>query len=209
MAHPRENPDKKFTYADYLTWPDEEKWEILDGEAFDMTPSPGTEHQEILAGLVTQFHLYFRDRDCRVFPDIDVILPSRKEADEKVKTVFRPDLSVVCAPEKIDGKRIRGAPDLVVEILSPSTASYDCIKKRRAYEIAGVKELWLVQPSDRITMVFRLEGDGTFGKPLFFDRESKVSLPLFQGLEIDLSKVFPKPRREVRESPARYRRKKN
>ena len=205
MAHPRQaSQATSFTYGDYLTWPEEERWEIIDGEAFDMAAAPALDHQELLAELITQFRTFLRGKPCRVFPDPDVILPRGGEADEQVGTVVRPDLAVVCDASKMDGKRIRGVPDLAIEILSPSTASHDCLRKRRLYEQAGVREFWLVHPADRIVTVFHLGPDGTHGKPHYHDRESKVAVSVLPGLEIDLSLLFPPLDRVVRESPREY-----
>ncbi len=205
MTHPRQAPRSAvFTYGDYLTWPDEERWEIIDGEAFAMTAAPALDHQELLAELVTQFRTFLRGKPCRIFPDPDVILPRADEADDQVRTVVRPDLVVVCDPAKMDGKRIRGGPDLAIEILSPATASHDCLRKRRLYEQAGVREFWLVHPADRIVTVFHLGSDGTYGKPLYHDRESKVAVSVLPGLEIDLGLLFPPLEPAVRESPREY-----
>ncbi|NLI79605.1 MAG: Uma2 family endonuclease [Candidatus Riflebacteria bacterium] len=205
MTHPRQAPRAAtFTYGDYLTWPEGERWEIIDGEAFDMTAAPALDHQELLAELVTQFRTFLRGKPCRVFPDPDVILPRADEADDQVRTVVRPDLVVVCDPTKMDGKRIRGGPDLAIEILSPSTASHDCLRKRRLYEQAGVREFWLVHPADRIVTVFHLGSDGTYGKPHYHDRESKVAVSVLPGLETDLSLLFPPLETVVRESRREY-----
>lgn len=182
---------KKLTYGDYLTWPEDERWELVDGEAFDMSLAPSLDHQEILLELGTQFRTFLRGKSCRVFPDPDVILPRGTETDEKVKTVIRPALAVVCDSRKMDGKRIRGGPDLIIEILSPKTASYDLIKKRRLYEMAGVREFWLVHPGDRIVTVFQLGSDGTFGKPQYYDNSSKIAVGILPELKIDLSLLFP------------------
>ncbi|MBP7635290.1 Uma2 family endonuclease [Candidatus Ozemobacteraceae bacterium] len=201
MAQQRTSPTAAYTYADYLTWPEDERWEIIDGEAFDMTPAPGLDHQEILAELITQFRTFLRGKTCKVFPEPDVILPRGNESDAEARSVLRPDLAVVCDPAKTDDKRIRGAPDLVIEILSPSTASHDMIRKRRLYEQAGVREFWLVHPADRIVTIFRLESDGNFGKPVYLGAEDRIDANLFSGLTIDLTLVFPPRPRIVREAP--------
>ena len=173
-----------------------------------MTPGPTSEHQEILADLTAQLRTFLRGKRCRVFPDTDVILPKRKEGDERVDTVVRPDLAVVCDPAKIDGKRIRGAPDLIIEILSPSTASYDFIKKRRLYVVSGVQEFWLVHPGDRIITLFHLGPTGSYGPSEYFDESSKIPVKVLPGLEIDFSLVFPAAPAPVRETPKKFRKKK-
>lgn len=201
MTKPHESAGRKFTYEEYLTWPAEERWEIHEGEAIDMTPSPAIEHQEIIVELGAQFRVFLRGKPCRVIFDFDVILPTQREEDEQVTTVVRPDLIVVCDSEKLDGKRVRGAPDLIVEVLSPRTASYDCIRKRRFYEADGVKEFWLVHPSERIITVFHAGKGKSFGSPQYYDGTGKIAVSVLPGLEIDLSLVFPPPPKVVKESP--------
>lgn len=198
---------KKYTYGDYCTWPDDERWEIIDGEAFDMSPAPTPLHQELQADLVTQFRTFLRGKTCRVIPSpIDVLLPKAEEADEFVKTVVQPDIIVVCDPEKIGEKRVRGAPDLAIEILSPSSASRDVILKRRKYEKAGVREFWTIYPQERLVMVYHREKAGAFGKPSYYSDIGKIPVSVLPGLEIDLGLAFPPlPKKVVRNYPGEYR----
>ncbi len=207
MAHPKTHPDTSFTYADYLTWPGDECWELIDGVPYDMTPSPLRVHQRILLRLAVFLERFFEEKPCEVnISPFDVLLPEKDEADEAVRTVVQPDISVVCNSEKLDDRGCRGAPDLVIEILSPSTASYDAIVKRRRYERAGVREYWLVDPANRIVTIQTRQADGTFGRTTYFGADDHLSTDLFPGLDIDLSRVFPPlPPRIVRESPRGYR----
>lgn len=206
MSHPKANPDASFTYADYLTWPDDERWELIDGVPYDMTPSPLRVHQRILLRLGRFLDEFFEGKPCEVnLSPFDVRIPEKGEADEKIKTVVQPDISVVCNAEKLDERGCRGAPDLVIEILSPSTASYDAIVKRPRYERAGVREYWLVDPANRIVTIQTRQADGTFGRITYFSADDHLSTDLFPGLDIDLSRVFPPlPPRIVRESPRGY-----
>ncbi len=197
---------KIYTYADYLTWPEGDTREIIDGVVYDMTPSPSHEHQEILADFIAQFRTFLRGKECRVIPDIDVVIPHGSESDDKAETVVRPDLLVLCDSAKLDGKRVRGGPDLALEIVSPSSGSHDAIRKRRLYEGASVKEFWLVQPADKLVMVFILEADRTFGKVEIYDDTSKIPVHILPGLEIDMTTVFPAPApKSTREEAAPYR----
>ncbi|HEY9071661.1 MAG TPA: Uma2 family endonuclease [Candidatus Ozemobacteraceae bacterium] len=197
--------NRRYTYADYLTWPDEERWEIVDGEAYAMTPAPTPAHQSVVIELGTQFHAFLRGTPCRVFPaPIDLLIPAGDEPDEEVDTVVQPDLIVICDEKKIGEKRIRGAPDLVIEVSSPATSSRDAILKRRRYERAGAREFWLVHPTDRLVTVFRLGIDKTFDKPLYFDAEGRIDVGVLPGLTIDLAQVFPPQPRVVRQSPFPY-----
>jgi len=210
MAKPNKPSKKKYTYADYLTWPEDERWELIDGEAFDMTPAPGRHHQRLCLRIAYLLETFFEGKTCEVnIAPFDVRIPHRKEADDKIDCVVQPDITVVCTPEKLDDRGCRGAPDLVVEILSPSTASYDAIRKRRFYERVGVKEYWLVDPGNRLLIVHGLQKNGCFSGVEFFSDESRLTTKLFPGLEIDLSKVFPPLQKIVRESPRKYASKKS
>jgi len=206
MAHPLSRPNGGFTYADYLTWPDDERWEIIDGVAYNMSPSPTVNHQEAFADLVTQLRLFLRGKPCRVIPDCDVLLPKSTEAETEIRTVVQPDISVVCSPEKIEGKRIRGAPDMVIEIISPSSASYDHVKKKYMYERAEVKEYWLVDPESRAVAVYTLDPTtGRFAEGNLIEDAEKIPVATLPGLKIDFSTVFPPRPRVLREPPHGYR----
>ncbi|MBF0407711.1 MAG: Uma2 family endonuclease [Candidatus Riflebacteria bacterium] len=132
---------ENYTYGDYLTWPEGERWELIDGEAYDMSPAPTLNHQDILGDLYIQFASFFQNKKCKVYTaPVDVLFPDNDQQDEKkVRNVVQPDLVVICDRKKLNEKNVKGAPDLVIEVLSPSTASKDVIKKRRLYETHGVK----------------------------------------------------------------------
>lgn len=180
-----------FSYADYCSWPDEERWELIDGEAYDMSPAPARVHQDLVVGLVAQIHGALKDTSCRVYvAPFDVRLPDRHEADDAVQTVVQPDLAVICDPAKLDDKGCRGAPDWIVEVLSPATAAKDQIKKRDLYERHGVSDYWLVHPTDRILFIYRLGSDG-YGKPEIKATAGSTAVGAIPGLEIDWDGVFP------------------
>jgi len=119
--------EKRYRYSDYEKWPDDERWEIIAGEAWDMSPAPGTGHQAIVMVLSVIISNYFNKQRCRVFPaPFDVRFPDSRDAStDDTDTVVQPDISVICDPSKIDKKGCKGAPDIVVEILSPSTGYKD------------------------------------------------------------------------------------
>lgn len=207
MAKPRVKDNRKFSYADYLTWPEGERWEIFEGEAVAMTPSPNPVHQEIVTNLVVQIGAFLQGKPCKVYPaPLDVLLPDGEERDEAVTTVVQPDLLVVCDPAKVTRRGCRGAPDLVVEVLSPGSASRDHITKRRLYERHGVREFWLIDPEERLVIAYRLTAKGRFGPPLILDGADLDLAPKpLPGLTVDFRKVFPPRPQVVRESPAPYR----
>jgi len=193
---------KKFTYADYCTWPEEVRCELIDGVVFDMTPAPSVLHATISINLATELNTFFRDKTCRVFDaPFDVRLPKKNVRDEDTDTVVQPDIVVICDEAKLDDKGCRGAPDLVIEILSPSTASRDHITKKALYEKHGVKEYWVVSPTDRTLVVFQRVPGGSFAEALLFNDTDMVKVAIFPGLVIDLKKVFPPQPKVVREAP--------
>ncbi len=147
------NKNRKYTYADYLTWPEGERWEIIDGEAYPTygptaLSAPTLGHQDLAGEIFFLLKSYLRDKTCKVFiSPVDVVF----EADERTENVVQPDVVVVCDPEKVkDGKKVVGAPDIAVEILSPSTSVKDWTKKMRLYEREGVREYWIVSPGDKV-----------------------------------------------------------
>ena len=142
---------EKYTYGDYLTWCDEERWELIDGVPYNMTPAPSRAHQGISVELARQMANYLVGKTCRIYTaPFDVRLPKGEEKDERIKTVVQPDLLVVCDESKLDDRGCKGAPDLIVEILSPHTAVKDMKTKRDLYERVGVEEYWLIDPNYKV-----------------------------------------------------------
>jgi Uma2 family endonuclease len=186
-----EKKDEPFTYADYLKWDDDERWELIDGIAYNMTPAPSRFHQKISGDLFLQLGNFFRNTSCEVYAaPFDVRLPEGDEADEAVRTVVQPDISVICDRTKLDDKGCKGSPDLIVEILSPATARKDMKEKFARYERAGVKEYWIVDPSGKIVTVFKLSSEGLFGRPDVYGKEDRIKLSIVEGLEVELLSVF-------------------
>lgn len=191
MGHALSQPATGYTYADYLGWPAGERWELIDGHAYAMSPAPTNFHQLIVGELFARVHDFFRGKPCRPFvAPFDVRLPSAGRANHEVNTVVQPDISVVCDPSKLaDNHGCLGAPDWVVEVLSPSTAIHDQRTKRALYERHGVAEYWLVHPGDRSVSVYRLENNA-YGKPLVFGPEDSCSPLAFPDLVIAVADLF-------------------
>ena len=186
-----EKKDELFTYGDYLKWNDDERWELIDGVAYNMTPAPSRFHQQISRELLIQLATHLRHTACQVYAaPFDVRLPEGDEADDAVRTVVQPDVSVICDPSKLDDKGCKGAPDLIVEILSPATARKDLKEKFLRYERAGVKEYWIADPSGKTVTVFRLSEAGLFGRPDVYGEEERIKVGIFEEMEIDLQPVF-------------------
>ncbi|MEW5782967.1 MAG: Uma2 family endonuclease [Pseudomonadota bacterium] len=185
MALPQRRDDRHYTYADYLTWDDDLRWELIDGRAFAMAPAPSLRHQDYAGRIYAQALSALRGRPCRVFiAPVDVRLPKPGQSVEKTDTVVQPDVLAVCDPAKLDEKGVTGAPDWVVEVLSPMTASHDNILKRRVYEEAGVREYWLVHPDDRLVFIYRLI-DGAYGKPEIQDLTGTTPIAALPDVIID------------------------
>jgi Uma2 family endonuclease len=180
-----------YTYADYLNWPDDEKWEIIHGEPYAMSPAQSTDHQAILGELFYQFRGYLKNRTCQVFvAPFDVRIPLEDEKDEDTKSVVQPDISIICDKNKIDSKGCKGAPDLIVEIVSSSTFRKDVKDKFFLYERSGVKEYWLVYPNEKTVMVYKLGENGKYGRPEVYSEEDSVKVGIFQELNIELKEIF-------------------
>jgi len=181
-----------YTYADYLTWPEEERWELIEGTAYAMTPAPTVRHQQILGRLHLQMGQALEDDPCEVLlAPLDVRLPDGASiADEAIRNVVQPDLLVVCDPEKLDSAGCLGAPDLVVEILSPSTAFKDQTAKLTLYEQNGVKEYWIINPVRETVLVYCLDLDGLFGKPAEYRKTETLDSAAVEGMAVVLAQVF-------------------
>ena len=183
--------DHKWTYADYLTWDDDQRWEIIDGEAYAMTPAPLIRHQRISRNIASQFLPFFRGTSCETF-----IAPTDVVFDDT--NVVEPDLMVVCDRTKIAERCIEGAPDLVIEILSPSTNLRDRRKKKALYERFGVKEYLIVDPISETVERYLLVG-GRYGGSEIFNWDELLTLHLFPDLTLNLWEVFEKELPEVRQ----------
>ncbi len=177
--------NKRYTWSDYQQFPDDERWEIIGGEIFDMSPAPTTRHQSIAMELSRQMGNFFFKKPCNPF-----IGPTDlKLSDEDV---VQPDLMVVCDKDQITESHVEGAPTLVVEILSPSTQSHDRKRKMKLYARAGVKEVWLVSPLPPSIEVFLLDGE-TYRFVGMYQIADDFKSPSFDELKLDLEAMFDFP----------------
>jgi len=176
--------DQRHTYGEYLTWPEDVRYELIDGVAYLMAPAPTLPHQDIAGRVYAQLIAKLGDGPCRAYiAPVDVRIPKGDEANEQIDTVVQPDVLVVCDPAKLSERGVRGAPDFVVEVLSPSTASHDHVLKRLVYERAGVREYWLVHPADRMVTIYRLES-GEYGKPVVQELADETEIGALPGVTI-------------------------
>ncbi|MCL2289950.1 MAG: Uma2 family endonuclease [Bacteroidetes bacterium] len=184
---------KRYTYADYLTWIDETRRELIDGFIHLMS-APSTIHAQISFNWVLWAGTFFKKRKgkCKIYyAPFDVRLPKGDvKEDDKIYNVVQPDICVVCDLTKIDDRGCIGAPDLIVEVLSPSTAKLDWNKKFNLYEKAGVREYWIVDPNTKLVHIFLLQPNGEYDLGTIYECNEKAPVHIFEGLEIDLKELF-------------------
>ena len=180
--------NKTYTYADYLTWRFKERVELLWGRISKMSAAPSTRHQKILGKLYLSIGNCLEKHPCQVFiAPFDVRLP----LGDEVNSVIQPDLCVVCNKDKIDDKGCFGAPDLIVEVLSPSSSKRDVKDKLKLYQQAGVTEYWIVNPHDGIINVFVLDEKGNYQSRYPVSAEDELQSEAIPDLVIKLENVFP------------------
>ncbi len=183
--------NKVYTYADYLLWKFEERIELFKGKIFKMSPAPGLKHQSISSWLHGELHIFFKNHKCKLFSaPFDVRLTTKNKKDEEITTVVQPDLCVVCDLEKLDERGCLGAPELVIEILSPGNSKKEMTNKFDLYEEAGVREYWIINPLDEMVLIYVLE-NGKFTnlqvKPIIDDY---ITSRLFPDLKIHTDEIF-------------------
>ena len=184
---------KQYTYADYLTWLDDKRRELINGFIHLMS-APMRVHARISVELSTAIGTFIKRRrgKCHIYyAPFDVRLPLDNEtADDKIYNVVQPDICVICDLSKLDEKGCIGAPDLIVEVLSPSTLKYDWNYKFNLYEKTGVKEYWIVDPQAKVANVFLLQPDGKYDLGTVYECNQKAPVHIFNGLEINLNELF-------------------
>ena len=181
-----------YTFADCLTWDENDRIEIVNGEAIMMSP-PSTAHQLISGELYRQLANYLDGKKCRAISAPFAVRLFEKAGDstDDVDTMVEPDISVVCVLSRLDKNGYRGAPDMVVEILSPSTRRHDRLVKLGLYQQAGVREYWIVDPENRSVQVFLLDEKGALQLREDYGREDIAKVNVLDGCFIELPKVFP------------------
>jgi Uma2 family endonuclease len=179
------------TYADYLIWSATSGNEVIDGIAYVREPpSPSPLHQEFVLGLGRQVADSLAGRPIRAYvAPLDVRLPKDSGADDRVDTVVQPDVLIVCDPQKLDDRGVCGAPEWIAEVLSPSTARYDRTTKLRAYERAGVPEVWLIDPADRTVTIYRAAA-GRYTEPVVLELEGRTAITAVPGISIDWDQLL-------------------
>jgi Uma2 family endonuclease len=187
MMAPAIKLEERYSYQDYLTWSDDERWEIINGIPYNMSPAPTRWHQKISGELFKTIAVLLENRPCEVFAaPFDVVLLEQSEEND---TVVQPDIVVVCDESKLNDRGCNGAPDFIIEILSESTASRDLHEKLMIYEHFGVKEYWIVDLWSR-TIRIHLYENGEFSIVKLFTEKDSLPATVLQGLNIDLKELF-------------------
>ena len=183
--------DVIYSYADYLKWDDSERWELINGVAYNMSPAPSRKHQKISQVLSRELGNCLKGKPCEIYcAPFDVRLPLGAEDDSSIINVVQPDIVVVCNKSKLDEHGCNGAPDLVIEILSPGTAKMDLVYKLNLYEKAGVMEYWVVHQTDHTIMVFKLAEDGRYGRYELYEQSERLTVGILPELILDLNEIF-------------------
>lgn len=184
------NPDGFYTYSDYLMWQFKERVELIRGRLLRMSPAPNTAHQKISQAFNRKLLNYFYNKPCQVFTaPFDVRLPVNLKGGQDT-TVVQPDLCVICDESKLDERGCAGAPDLIIEILSPGNSQKEMREKFQVYEEAGVREYWMVSPSEKVVWRYILNEEGHYiGLPPATEDDTWSS-HCFPELAIDAKEIF-------------------
>lgn len=182
--------NKTYTYADYFKWKFDERVELIKGRIFKMSPAPNRMHQRLSGAIYNQLYNFLKGKKYEVYSaPFDVRLPRRSKEDKDIVTVLQPDICVICDPEKLDDRGCIGAPDLVIEVLSPGNNSKELKNKFEIYEESGVNEYWVASPQDQTLVVYSLV-NGRFQPSRVMVAGDVVVSTALPGFSMDLSEVF-------------------
>ncbi len=183
---------KTYSYADYLQWTFQERLELFKGKIFKMPPAPNSNHQKVSRQLLRKFLTLFQENKCQVFHapfDVRLLENKNQKEDNKIYTVVQPDICIICDETKIDERGCVGAPDLIVEILSPGNTKKEMREKYSLYEEAGVREYWIVQPSDKNFLLYILQNHKFIGLQPFTEDDIITSI-ISPDLKITMAELF-------------------
>jgi Uma2 family endonuclease len=182
--------NRSYTYADYFSWKFEERVELIKGKIFKMSPAPNRIHQEIAGYIHIRIGIFLENKPCRVYEaPFDVRIPRKSKNDKEIMTVLQPDVCVVCDLSKLDKRGCIGAPDIVVEVLSPGNNAKELKKKYDVYEEAGVNEYWVVSPQNQWMRIYTLV-DGRYRESPYFVAGNIVSSEVLPGFSLDITNLF-------------------
>jgi Uma2 family endonuclease len=197
--YPKSNPNQledpfteygRYSYADYLTWEIDGMVELIKGKVFKMAAAPRRRHQKISGRIFSRLHGFLEGKICEVYPaPFDVRLPVYSKKNEDIFTVVQPDICVICDSSKLDDAGCIGAPDLIVEILSPGNNRKELQNKYEVYEESGVKEYWILHPSEQTLMIYTLI-ESKYAPSKLFTAGDIIGSKYIEGFSLDLDYVF-------------------
>jgi Uma2 family endonuclease len=180
----------RYSYADYLTWQLDEMVELIKGKVFKAAASPRRKHQEVSLKIASQLYYLLKNKECKVFEaPFDVRLPVHSKKNEDIFTVVQPDICVVCDRSKLDEAGCIGAPDLIVEILSPGNNRKEIHNKFEVYEESGVNEYWVIHPEEQTLLIYTLT-EGKYVPSRLFTVGDIVPSRCIVGFNLDLKDLF-------------------
>ena len=180
-----------YSYAHYLTWLFDERVELIKGQIFKMSPAPSRIHQQVSIQISSTLFNFLNNKPCKVYTaPFDVRFPKGSKADKDVYTVLQPDICVICDLSKLDDRGCIGAPDIVVEILSPGNNKKELLNKYNVYQEFGVKEYWVISPSVKTVLIYTLNESGKYQPSKLFTLSEIVTSSVLPGFELNLDKVF-------------------
>ncbi|WP_234124947.1 Uma2 family endonuclease [Clostridium hydrogenum] len=183
--------NKLYTYADYLTFPEDECVEIIDGHIYKMAAAPSRKHQELISQLLIEIGSYIKSNNgsCKVYPaPFDVILRNGDEDINNSKNVVQPDISIICDKNKLTDKGCTGAPDMIVEVVSPFNPSNDYVRKLNLYEEFKVREYWIVNPMEETVFVYRLDTSTMhYASPKSYTFKDIIKVGIYENLQINFA----------------------
>ncbi len=179
------------TYSNLKEISENKVYTLIDGTLF-LHAAPSWQHQKVLKELMLFFGNYLKDKDCEIFSaPFDVFLEAKDELEvDSATTIVQPDLTIICDKSKLAKTGYIGAPQMIIEITSPSTVRLDRVLKFNKYEAAGVKEYWIVEPENKIITCFVLEPDGRYGRPKIFSEGDTIKVATFPDLEVNVDEIF-------------------
>lgn len=181
--------NKTYTYTDYMNYTEDERIELIEGRIYAMSPAPSRIHQELIMELSARFYNYIKSNsgNCKVYPSpFDVFLTDDENLDT-CKNIVQPDISVICDRNKLNDKGCIGAPDMIIEIVSPYNPSNDYVRKLGLYEHSGVKEYWIINPMNKSILVYRLDDTTHYAAPETYNFIDTIKVGIYDNLEIDFN----------------------